>query len=94
MALAQRYVNEVLNQFESTVVLNETEWPELVKALKFEDRDLSTLVIGRMQLRMARGGYEGLMKDLAALLKENEELRQKIGATQTAKAPKPELVHA
>ena len=78
MALSVAYVNEVLNQLESTVVVDEQTWPELIRLLKFEDRDLNDLVLGRMKLRMARGGYSGLMSQLDALLKENAELRAQV----------------
>ena len=80
MALTQVYVNEVLNNLPSTVVVDEQTWPELVRLLKFEDRDLNTLIIGRMRLRQATGGYDGLMTTLSALLKENEALRLQITA--------------
>ena len=88
MALTQVYVNEVLNNVPSTVVVDEATWPELVRLLKFEDRDLNTLIIGRMRLRQATGGYDGLMETLSALLKENEELRARVMALTAT----PELV--
>lgn len=78
MALTQAYVNEVLNTLTSTVVVDEQTWPELIRLLKFEGRDLNTLIIGRMKLRQAKGGYDGLMETLLALQKENEELRQQV----------------
>lgn len=78
MALTQAYVNEVLNNLPSTVVVDEQTWPELIRLLKFENRDLTTLVIGRMRLRQAKGGYDGLMETLSELLKENEELRAQL----------------
>ena len=78
MALTQVYVNEVLNNLSSTVVVDEETWPELIRLLKFEGRDLTTLIIGRMKLRQATGGYDGLMASLSALLKENETLRAQI----------------
>ena len=91
MALALAYVNEVLGQVDTTVVLDETAWPELVRLLKFEDRDLADLVLGRMRLRKATGGYDGLLAQVDALLKENAELRTQVDAL-TAPAPAP--VHA
>ena len=78
MALALAYVNEVLNQLASTVVVDEQTWPELIRLLKFEGRDLETLVLGRMKLRMAPGGYDGLLDQLATLRKENAELRAQV----------------
>ena len=78
MALSQVYVNEVLNHLPSTVVVDETVWPELIRLLHYEDRDLNTLIIGQMKLRMAKGGYEGLMADLSSLLKENTSLRAQV----------------
>jgi len=78
MALTQVYVNEVLNNLPSTVVVDDETWPELIRLLKFEGRDLTTLIIGRMKLRQATGGYDGLMTTLSALLKENEALRLQI----------------
>jgi len=78
MALSQAYVNEVLNHLPSTCVVDEQTWPELVRLLHYEDRDLTTLIIGQMKLRMAQGGYEGLMKNLTDLLTENEGLRNQV----------------
>ena len=60
------------------MVVDEETWPELIRLLKFEGRDLTTLIIGRMRLRQAKGGYDGLMDTLSALLKENEELRKQV----------------
>ena len=80
MALSQVYVNEVLNHLPSTVVVDETVWPELIRLLHYEDRDLTTLVIGQMRLRTARGGYDGLQADLRALLDENVALRTQVVA--------------
>ena len=95
MALTQAYVNEVLNNLTSTVVVDEETWPELIRLLKFEGRDLTTLVIGRMKLRQAKGGYDGLMENLSELLKENESLRAQVEAltVQEASTPTAELVH-
>ena len=100
MALTQVYVNEVLNNLSSTVVVDEQTWPELVRLLKFEDRDLNTLIIGRMRLRQATGGYDGLMATLSALLKENESLRlqilaltDQVKAAQAVPEPSPEPTH-
>ena len=80
MALTQAYVNEVLNHLPSTVVVDEQTWPELVRLLKFEGRDLTTLVIGQMKLRMAVGGYEGMVATTHELLKENDALREQVRA--------------
>lgn len=93
MALALAYVQDVLNQLESTVVFDQVAWPELLRLLKFEDRadDLSKMVLGRMRLRQAQGGYEGLLAQVDALLKENAELRTQVEALT---APTPEPVHA
>ena len=94
MALTQAYVNEVLNNLTSTVVVDEETWPELVRLLKFEDRDLTKLVIGRMKLRQAKGGYDGLMTNLSELLKENESLRAQVTAlTDQLSASKAEVAH-
>ena len=98
MALSQAYVNEVMNHLPSTVVVEESVWPELIRLLHYEDRDLTTLVIGQMKLRMAKGGYDGLMADLAALLKENTILRTQVEeltkALDAATTPVVEPVHA
>ena len=100
MALSQAYVNEVLGQLSSTVVVDEQTWPRLITALKFEGRDLTTLVIGRMALRSTPGGYEGLQATLTALLNENKTLRERITElTQqvdrlTTPLPEPEPTHA
>lgn len=87
MALTQAYVNEVLNTLASTVVVDEQTWPELIRLLKFEGRDLTTLVIGRMRLRQAVGGYDGLTTSLAELLKENEALRAQVTALSNQPNP-------
>lgn len=93
MALTQVYVNEVLNNLPSTVVVDEQTWPELIRLLKFEGRDLNTLIIGRMKLRQATGGYDGLMTTLSALLKENAMLRVQITAlTDQVKAASEPVV--
>ena len=91
MALALAYVNEVLNQLESTVVVDEQTWPELIRLLKFEGRDLNTLILGRMKLRMAPGGYDGLLDQLVALRQENHDLQAKLEALTAAQ---PEPIHA
>ena len=90
MALTQAYVNEVLNNLTSTVVVDEATWPELIRLLKFEGRDLTTLVIGRMKLRQAKGGYDGLMETLSELLKENETLRGQVEALTAEVAEVPQ----
>ena len=86
MALALAYVNEVLNQLDSTVVVDDATWPELVRLLKFEDReaDLAKMVLGRMRLRTAQGGYDGLLAQLDALLAENHALRSQLAERTTA----------
>ena len=100
MALSQAYVNEVLNQLASTIVVDEQTWPRLITALKFEGRDLTQLVIGQMQLRTTPGGYDGLQATLTALLNENKALRDRITElTQqvdrlTSPMPEPESAHA
>ena len=90
MALTQAYVNEVLNNLTSTVVVDEQTWPELIRLLKFEGRDLTTLEIGRMKLRQAKGGYDGLVTSLSELLKENESLREQM---QVVTAQEAEVAH-
>ena len=93
MALTQVYVNEVLNNLVSTVVVDEQTWPELIRLLKFEGRDLTTLVVGRMKLRQAKGGYDGLMTTLSELLKENESLRAQVIALTDQLSASKEVVH-
>ena len=80
MPFTQAYVNEVLNHLPSTIVVDEATWPELIHLLKYEKRDLTTLVIGRMTFRMAVGGYEGMLATTQALLTENDALRDQIRA--------------
>ena len=98
MALALSYVNEVLNQLDSTVVVDEQTWPELIRLLKFEGRDLTTLILGRMKLRMAPGGYDGLLDQLAKLRQENTDLRAQVAElSKPIEVPlpnSPEPVHA
>ena len=94
MALSQVYVNEVLNHLPSTCVVDETVWPELVKLLHYEDRDLTTLIVGQMKLRQAHGGYDGLLAQTSALLDENEALRKQVATltSQVDDLTKPEPV--
>ena len=53
MPLSLVYVNEVLNHVPCHVVVEEAQWPGLLKALKFEGRLLEDLVLGQMRLRGA-----------------------------------------
>ena len=87
MALSQAYVNEVMNHIPSTMVVDEPTWRELIGLLHYEDRDLNTLVIGQMKLRMAKGGYDGLMTSLNDLLAENEALRAQLTAQKAPAEP-------
>lgn len=80
MALALAYVNEVLNHLDSTVVVDEATWPSLVTALKFEGRDLTQLVLGRMKLRWCPGGWEGLLARLDQVEKERDDLKAEVAA--------------
>lgn len=102
MALSQAYVNEVLNHLPSTCVVDEVVWPQLVADLHYEDRDLTTLIVGQMKLRSAKGGYDGLVASVSALLTENETLRAQVTALTervealtpgTPSVNTPELVH-
>ena len=95
MALSQAYVNEVLNHLPSTVVVDEAVWPELIRLLKYEDRNLNDLIIGQMKLRMAKGGYDGLLAEISALLRENETLRAQLKVVQVMVPVEiPEPAHA
>ena len=76
MALSLNYINEVLNHVPSTVVVDEQEWPGLLKAFKFEGRKLEDLILGQMRLRWAPGGYEGLMQRLADLTQQRDEVQK------------------
>ena len=78
MALSLAYINEVLNALDCTIVVDEATWPTLIELLKFEGRDLTTLVLGRMRLRHTAGGYDGLVTTVDDLLKENAELRKQV----------------
>ena len=78
MPLSLAYVNEVLNHVPCHVVVDEAEWPGLLKALKFEGRPLEDLVLGRMRLRWAPGGYEGLLSRLATLTQERDQWQAKV----------------
>ena len=78
MALSLAYVNEVLGQYPSTVVVSEQVWPDLVRALRFEGRDLEKCVLGRMRLRWALGGYDGVLTKLEALTQERDALTLKV----------------
>ena len=78
MALALAYVNEVLNQVPSTVVVDEPTWQHLLKALKFEGRALEDCVLGRMKLRWVPGGWDGLLVRLETLTQQREDLQAKV----------------
>ena len=83
MALSLAYINEVLNHTPCHVVVDEVQWPELLKALKFEGRALEDLILGQMRLRWAPGGYEGLMQRLADLTQQRDALKQQVEELET-----------
>ena len=78
MALSLAYVNEVLNQVPSTVVVDEPTWQQLLKALKFEGRALEDCVLGRMKLRWVPGGWDGLLARLKTLTQQVETLTKQL----------------
>lgn len=78
MALSITYINEVLNQLPFTAVFSEQEWPSLLKALKFEEREASTCVLGQMRLRWHAGGYDGLLARLDQLTAERDALQKQV----------------
>ena len=78
MALALAYVNELLNQVPSTVVVDEPTWQHLLKALKFEGRALEDCVLGRMKLRWVPGGWDGLLARLKTLTQQVETLTKQL----------------
>ena len=82
MALSLAYINEVLNHTPCHVVVDEAQWPELLKALKFEGRSLEDLILGQMRLRWAPGGYEGLMQRLADLTQQRDALQKQVEELQ------------
>lgn len=87
MALSLAYINEVLNNLPCHVVVDEAQWPELLRALKFEGRNLEDLVLGQMRLRWAPGGYEGLLQRLEDLTKQRDALQKELEDARVAEAP-------
>ena len=86
MALSLAYINEVLNHTPCTVVVTETQWPELLAALKFEGRKLDDLILGQMRLRWAPGGYEGLMARVEELTTQRDALQGEVDTLKTRHA--------
>ena len=84
MPLSLSYVNEVLNHVPCHVVVDESEWSGLLKALKFEGRALEDLVLGQMRLRWAPGGYDGLLQRLAELTSQRDQLQAKVKELEDA----------
>ena len=98
MALSLAYINEVLNQLPCTVVMDEQTWPQLLTALKFEGRKLEDQVLGRMRLRWAPGGYEGLLQRMETLTQQREALQKDVETLtqqlEEATAPHARVVEA
>src|SRR3990167_9546586 len=95
MALSLAYINEVLNHTPCTVVVDESQWPDLLKALKFEGRRLEDLILGQMRLRWAPGGYEGLLTRLEDLTTQRDALQAEVEtlkAVHAEPAREPEAV--
>ena len=96
MALSLAYINEVLNHLPCVVVVDESQWPGLLKALKFEGRRLEDLILGQMRLRWAPGGYEGLLSRVEELTWERDALRKELdrvkGTVDASPAREPEAV--
>ena len=63
MALAMVYVNEVMRQFPTTVLVNAEDWPSLMKAFKF-DPAMPACTLDRMTFVPVIGGYQGLLARL------------------------------
>lgn len=83
MPLTLAYVNEVLNHLPCTVVVDEDQWPGLLKALKFEGRKLEDQMLGLMRLRWAPGGYDGLLDRMATLTQRVKELEDAARVAET-----------
>ena len=94
MALSLVYINEVLNRTPCTIVVSQEEWPTLLAALKFEQREQKDLVLGRMTLRWAPGGYDGLMERLEELTQQRDDARKEVDALKATHAREPEAVAA
>ena len=94
MALSLVYINEVLNRTPCTVVVSQEEWPGLLAAFKFEQREPKDLVLGRMTLRWAPGGYDGVMQRLEELTQQRDEARKELETLKATHANQPEAVAA
>ena len=86
MALAMSYVNEVLRQFSTTVIINHDDWPGLMRLFKLSE-NLPSCVLDRMTLHPVVGGYEGLLQRLGEAQAENDELRDAIKELERKQEP-------
>ena len=73
MALAMQYINEVLRQFDTTVIVDQEQWTPLMKLLKFEVAP-PFCVLDRMTLRPMPGGFESLVEQLNTIRVERDQL--------------------
>ena len=97
MALAMNYVNEVMRQFNTTVLVNQEDWEPLMKLFKLE-LSLPFCVLDRMTLRPVVGGFEGLQQRQGEVLAQKDQLEAKVQelekALEQATAPPPVGVHS
>ena len=77
MALAMSLINEVLRQFDTTVLVKQENWDNLMHGFKLDPAKPS-VVLDRMTLRPVVVGYGDLAKQASELLAENDQLRAKI----------------
>ena len=77
MALAMSFINEVLRQFDTTVLVRQADWDNLMRDLKLDPTSPS-VVLDRMLLRPVVVAYGDLAKQVSELLAENDQLRAKV----------------
>ena len=92
MALAMNFVNEVLRQFPTTVIVDQKDWPELMRLFKF-DSTRTECLLDRMTLRPIMEGYAGILQRMGELVAEQNQLKAEVHELErqleTATAPSP-----
>ena len=88
MALAMAFVSEAMRQFDTTVIVDQKDWADLMTLFKFPI-DQPGCILDRMHLKSVVGGYEGLQQRMGELLAERDQLQAKV---KELEMPKPEPV--
>lgn len=95
MALAMQFVNESMRQFQTTVLVNQEDWPALMRLFKF-DPATPSCVLDRMTLRPVVGGFEGLQQRQGEVLAQKDQLDAKVKELERKleelTAPMPEKI--